>query len=100
MLSDIFFLFDFGFIILNFYYKLSIFPTTRPTICISSGNITSGVYALLSEISSIEKKLSLSKKQYSQIKSKDREILNKLKKANLLVTKFEKIIEQQKGYLK
>ena len=55
---------------------------------------------LLTEIISIEKKVALAKKNYTQIKSKDPLILKKKREANSMVKKIEKIIKQEKEYLK
>ncbi len=55
---------------------------------------------LLSELSLIEKNLNIAKKHYAKVKTPDKDILNKLKQVNAGVSKFEKIIKQQKEYLK
>ncbi len=54
---------------------------------------------LMSELSLIEKNLNIAKKHYAKVKTTDKDISYKLKKVNSAVSKFEKIIVQQKGYL-
>ena len=60
----------------------------------------SGKAYLLAELKAIEKKLKLAKEYYSQVKTSDREINEKLNEAKKALKNFEYIIEGQKKRLK